>query len=538
MLAIGLAGLATLAPPQDTIAPADGPIRVLREIRLAAGVRGVDGSVTVLGESAAWLGDLDGDGVGDMAVGSSTEFPGGDATGGAVRILFLDRDGTVRRIQKIADSEGGLSAPLLPYDFFGYSLTCPGDLDGDGVVDLAVGAPGDDGPDPHGEFFRQRGTVYVLFLRRDGTVRAHQKIDSQNGGLQESLDFVSRFGVSVCSPGDLDRDGTPDLAVGANAHDSRGDHAGAIFILFLDRDGSVRAEQKINETVGGFSGSITGLFGSRLVRAGDVDGDGVDDLVVEDLPVRSWLLFMNRNGTVDRNRVVAEAPATGDFGPIGSAGDLNDDGVPDLLMSFRYNTDPHGTLQILHLDRRGRVRNRSVIGENEGGFLGHPSTRFFGASASAEPGDWNGDGRPDLLVGSLGAVWILELDEGGNVAPEALFSNGNGVNRACLTSSGPPLAGGTWTASVDARPHATLAGLVATFDPLVPPVKLGMGELLIDLFHAPALFALVRPAAVGATPFDVALPRELYGKHFFVQGFVLGGAGTEVCNALELVVGN
>ena len=68
---------------------------------------------------------------------------------GAVYILFLNADGTVRAETKISSTQGGLTGPLDDYDMFGYSVASLGDVDGDGVADLAVGAhyDGDGGTD-------------------------------------------------------------------------------------------------------------------------------------------------------------------------------------------------------------------------------------------------------------------------------------------------------------------------------------------------------------------------------------------------------
>ncbi|MCH8881337.1 MAG: FG-GAP repeat protein, partial [Planctomycetes bacterium] len=106
------------------------------------------------GTEVASLGDLDGDGVGDLAVGARLDDDGGggsNANRGAVWVLFLEQDGTVKSHQKISSAEGGFTGILDDGDFFGSSATSLGDLDGDGVGDLAVGAcRDDDGGSSHG----------------------------------------------------------------------------------------------------------------------------------------------------------------------------------------------------------------------------------------------------------------------------------------------------------------------------------------------------------------------------------------------------
>ena len=110
------------------------------------------------------MGDLDGDGVGDLAVGAYRDDDGGDARG-AVWILFFNTDGTVKSHQKISDIEGGFKGILDDGDNFGFRMASLGDLDGDGpsVLALAVGAQGDD----DGDF--NHGAVWILFLNVDST---------------------------------------------------------------------------------------------------------------------------------------------------------------------------------------------------------------------------------------------------------------------------------------------------------------------------------------------------------------------------------
>jgi len=213
-----------------------------------------------LGDSIAVLGDLDDDGVPDLAVGATGTDDGGTDRG-AEWILFMNADGTVKAKQKISSIQGGFGSSLANGDFFGQSVAVLGDLDGDGVPDLAVGAPGsDDGG-------ADRGAVWIVFMNTNGTVKSKQKISSTQGGLGSGLANGDALGRSVALLGDLDGDGVPDLAVGAHGADDGGTDRGAVWILFMNSNGSVKAKQKISQTTGGFSGSLIngGYFGESAV---------------------------------------------------------------------------------------------------------------------------------------------------------------------------------------------------------------------------------------------------------------------------------
>ncbi|MCH8164582.1 MAG: FG-GAP repeat protein, partial [Planctomycetes bacterium] len=318
------------------------------------GFTGVLDDQDFFGSSVASLGDLDGDGVADRAVGAYSDDDGG-VDHGAVWILFLNADGTVKSHQKISDTQGGFTGVLDDGDYFGRSVASLGDLDGDGASDLAVGIVNHDADDGS-----HSGAVWVLFLNPDGTVKSHQKISSTQGGFTGILDIGDSFGSSLASLGDLDGDGVGDLAVGATGDDDGGAFHGAVWVLFLNSDGTVKAHQKISDTQGGFTGNlgIQDWFGSSLASLGDLDGDGAGDLAVGAMGDGDggfrhgavWVLFLNTDGTVKAHQKISDTQGgfTGDldetdfFGrSVASLGDLDGDGVGDLAVGA-YSDDDGG----------------------------------------------------------------------------------------------------------------------------------------------------------------------------------------------------
>jgi hypothetical protein len=254
----------------------DGTVKTHQKISATAGnFTGPLNGTVLFGSSVTGLGDLDGDGVRDAVVSAPWDNAGGPQTG-AIWILFLNSNGTVKTHQKISDVEGGFAGDLDSGDLFGRSLACLGDIGGDGSTELAVGAVlDDDGGSDH-------GAVWILTLNNDGTVQSHSKISSTQGGFTGQLDVRDQLGISLTPLGDLDCDGTIELAVGANTDDDGGFDRGAVWVLFLNLDGTVSSHQKISDTEGNFSGVLDDgdLFGISVASMGDMDGDGGTDLAV------------------------------------------------------------------------------------------------------------------------------------------------------------------------------------------------------------------------------------------------------------------
>jgi len=234
------------------------------------------------GSSVACLGDVNGDGVVDLAVGALGDDDGAPDAG-ALYVIFLTTYGGASSFNKLSATSGmpaGFS--LDEFDQFGNSVAGLGDVNGDGVVDLAVGADGDD--DGANVDDSYAGALYFIYLTTFGGASSFNKLSATSGmpaGL--ILDNGDSFGSSVACLGDVNGDGVVDLAVGALGDDDGAPDAGALYVIFLTTYGGASSFNKLSATSGmpaGFSLDEFDQFGNSVAGLGDVNGDGVVDLAV------------------------------------------------------------------------------------------------------------------------------------------------------------------------------------------------------------------------------------------------------------------
>ncbi|MBY5162463.1 FG-GAP-like repeat-containing protein [Salsipaludibacter albus] len=311
-----------------------------------------------LGWSTSAAGDVDGDGVPDYAAGG----PGASASDPGRVVVWSGADHGV-----LLDLDG--PAGLL----WGFSVSAAGDVDGDGHDDVALGALFADG---------NRGRVSVR-SGADGTV-----LWSISGPKVGDL-----LGSALGLVGDVDGDGTQDLAVGATG----GGHGGGVAFVVSGVDGTIL--HRLNPQ--GDAVAFGQFFASG---AGDVDGDGIGDVYVGDFaggkanqaknPPFSGAAYVFSGATGERlHRFTGELPGEG-VGPGRGVGDVDGDGHADLVVAGYLSGAgaPTAGKAWVRSGRTGDVLQEitsTTAGEN------------FGVDALGL-GDVDGDGRTDFVVTAVG----------------------------------------------------------------------------------------------------------------------------------------
>jgi hypothetical protein len=358
-------------------------------VTLAAAVyeggRALDGA----GAALAGPGDVNGDGLADLLVGAPDQDSGGVNAGAAYLVL-----GGGVGIASLADSEAILLGDESGDDA-GRGLAGK-DLDGDGYSDLMVGAPEHDG---------SAGAAYVLFGPVSGTsslADADVVVPGEGAGDEAG---------AVLATGDVDGDGRGDLLVGGDGDDDGGSGAGAVWVI---ADPAAGASMSAADAK--FVGEDAGdQAGTAVASGADVDGDGIDDLLVgapgdDDSAADAgavYLLLGPLGGTVDLldndGKYVGEY-AGDEVGLVARfVRDMDDDGVDELLLaSSGYGS---GGAAWLHRGPGSDVHHRT--NEAVATWTGDTFDDDLGHSA-AGIGDVNRDGWNDLAFGAPG------LDEEGS----------------------------------------------------------------------------------------------------------------------------
>ena len=433
------------------------------------------------GISVSSAGDVNGDGYDDMIIGAFGADPNGDNNAGETYVVYggASAPGTGGRfnLSTLDGTNGFILAGIDAGDYSGRFVSSAGDVNGDGYDDLIIGAWA---ADPNGD--NRAGETYVIYggASAPGTdgVLDLGALNGSNGFILAGIDQDDRSGFSVSSAGDVNGDGYNDLIIGAFEADPNGDNgAGETYIVYGGANAPGTGGRFNLSTLNGTSGFIlTGIDASdfsgwSVSSAGDVNGDGYDDLIIgaptaapgeDSFAGETYIVYggasaPGTDGVLDLSAlngtngfILAGIDALDQSGiSVSSAGDVNGDGYDDLIIGAIYG-NPNGDSQAgetylvyggASAPGTGGVLDLSALDGSNGFTLNGIDEDDRSGFSVSSAGDVNGDGYDDLIIGAPGAD-----PNGDNRAGETYIVYGGATGTESLV---PVTAQGTAAAAGD-----------------------------------------------------------------------------------------
>ena len=387
--------------------PANGPIGLEHADAIVTGVNPVDATSghdgDQAGTSLAGAGDVNGDGYDDILIGAPNGSPDNARIGAGFAYLVLGPVTSGSLDSAHATFEGTTAG-----DGAGSFVAMAGDVDGDGLDDMLVGAPNSNvGGTLSGAAYLVLGPVTGPIQLDDAEAEIHG--EAQN-------DYLG----SVASAGDVNGDGSADVLTGALEYGTGvDDDRGRAYLILGPFEGDLAASETGHIIFTGEVGKADDGFGDQagyaMSGAGDIDGDGLDDVAIgapgEDQGgERAGAVYVLTNPTqsktLEQSNAKLVGPARDVFAGsyIAAVGDANSDGNADLLVG---SGDPTGVTdpeqeQVKAFLVLGPVSGTVELANADAIFLANDATQDIKTTSVSAVGDIDGDGNMDMLVGAVG----------------------------------------------------------------------------------------------------------------------------------------
>ncbi|MEI1376162.1 hypothetical protein PQG02_24290 [Nostoc sp. UHCC 0926] len=387
------------------------------------GINEGDGS----GASVSSAGDINGDGIDDLIIGARRASPNGHYSGQSY-VVFGSKGGFGAQfnLSTLKGSNGFAINGINPGDYSGGSVSSAGDINGDGIDDLIIGARD---AAPNGTL---SGQSYVVFGSKGG-FSAQFNLSTLNGSNGFAINGINPgdfSGWSVSSAGDFNGDGIDDLIIGAYSADPNGFRTGQSYVVFGSK-GGFGAQLNLSTLNGSNGFAINGInendqSGASVSSAGDINGDGIDDLIIGAQRAspnglesgQSYVVFGSKGG-FDTELNLSTLNGSNGFvinginkydgsgNSVSSAGDINGDGIDDLIIGasrrFTFSSGNRSGQSYVVFGSKGgfgaQLNLSTLNGTNGFAINGINPGDELGQSVSSA-GDINGDGFDDLIIGA------------------------------------------------------------------------------------------------------------------------------------------
>jgi hypothetical protein len=379
-----------------------------------------------LGYKVSGAGDVNGDGFADVIVGTNASI-------GAAYVVYGGSNIT-KSVNVTATSfslANGFKITGVD-SYMGMDVSSAGDINGDGLADLIVGSQGYNlATDTEGAAFIVYGTT-----NNTGVDLSNGTIAAANGFRVTGQDYVY-FASSISSAGDVNGDGLADLVIGG--FDTN------IYVVYgKAKTIDINLSSTIIAATNGFrivTNQLDTTIGNTVSSAGDVNGDGLGDLVMSG--ANAYVVYGNSTGrtvTIDVNGVIAASNGFRIAGlsnyAVSSAGDVNGDGLADVLVG---KNSTNGAAYVVY----GNASGTTVTVDANGNIPASSGFKITGETSGSmgkvlsAAGDINGDGLGDLLIGSLNENGAYNVVLGGTQwLTSAVSLTGTAGNEAVMGTVG------------------------------------------------------------------------------------------------------